>query len=185
MARTKLSQEKKRRAQQRQDILPYAPEALDEETDGEKIGRDHFGRPTVMTKQTLLKLEAAFKFGCTDREACIYAEIATSTFYLWLKTHEYFSERKEELKEAPIVASRAVVFDAILKKGSVADAWAMLRAKRKEEFSELKKTQVEFKNPLTADDMEAIARGEVNEIVAPDADDEADEQEEPAEASEE
>lgn len=166
MAKTKKSERAKEARKERSALLEYAPEAFDEDDakDKEKIGRDHFGRPTVMTKQTLQKLEWAFKFGCTDEEACIFAGIGKSTFYNWLNDHEHFREWKEELKQAPVIASRMVVYQAISEKGSVGDAWAMLRAKRKQEFAELKQTELTLTKALTADDLEALARGEVEEI---------------------
>ena len=37
------------------------------------------GRPTIMTPQVLQKLELAFSYGCTDDEACFFADIAPTT----------------------------------------------------------------------------------------------------------
>jgi Ca2+-binding EF-hand superfamily protein len=56
------------------------------------------GRPTVMTQETIQKLEQAFAFGSTDEEACFYANIGKSTLYDYIKANPEFSERKEALK---------------------------------------------------------------------------------------
>ena len=46
-----------------------------------KNERDNFGRPTVMTNPVLEKLEWAFLLGCSDKEACLWANIAPATLY--------------------------------------------------------------------------------------------------------
>ena len=38
-------------------------------------------RPRKITKETVQKLEEGFLMGLSDREACIYADIAVSTLY--------------------------------------------------------------------------------------------------------
>lgn len=57
------------------------------------------GRPTVMTAETIGKLEEGFLMGFTDREACLFANINPSTLYDFCKENPDFSERKELLKE--------------------------------------------------------------------------------------
>ena len=56
-------------------------------------------RPRKITKETVQKLEEGFLMGLSDREACIYADIAVSTLYDYCKKHKEFSERKELLKD--------------------------------------------------------------------------------------
>jgi hypothetical protein len=67
------------------------------------------GRPTIMTPETLQKLEDAFALGCTDLEACVYADISKSTLYNYQEQHPEFVERKEELKEHPVLLARQTV----------------------------------------------------------------------------
>ena len=55
-------------------------------------------RPRKITKETVQKLEEGFLMGLSDREACIYADIAVSTLYNYCKKHKEFSERKELLQ---------------------------------------------------------------------------------------
>lgn len=71
------------------------------------------GRPTVMTEITLQKLEAAFAAGCTDKEACVYADIAPSTMYKYAEENEAFSERKEALKSNPILQAKIIQLQAL------------------------------------------------------------------------
>lgn len=71
------------------------------------------GRPRAVTEAVIQKLEAAFMMGCTDREACLAADIAPSTLYAYCEQNPAFSERKETLKENPVMLARSVVLEAI------------------------------------------------------------------------
>lgn len=56
------------------------------------------GRPPVMTKETISKLEEGFGFGYTDAQACLHAGISVTPFYEYIKQNPEFAERKEALK---------------------------------------------------------------------------------------
>lgn len=84
-------------------------------------------RPTVMTKDVLRKLDEAFALGCSDTEACIYADIAPSTLYLYQQDNESFSERKAQLKETPVLAARKTVVKSL--ETDVNSAWKYLERK--------------------------------------------------------
>ena len=56
------------------------------------------GRPTVMTKDTLQKLEQAWMIGATDKIACASAGIAESTLYNYIVEHPEYMEVKEHCK---------------------------------------------------------------------------------------
>lgn len=71
------------------------------------------GRPTIVTPDILAKLEYAFALGCTDLEACFYANISKSTLYNYQEKHPEFVERKEELKERPIFIAREAVVNGL------------------------------------------------------------------------
>lgn len=73
------------------------------------------GRPSVMTPETLQKLEDAFKLGCTDSEACFAADISPASLYTYCTANPSFSERKEILKERPIYLARSVLIGALQK----------------------------------------------------------------------
>lgn len=60
--------------------------------------KSNAGRPTVMTKDTLQKLEQAWMIGATDRIACASAGIAEATLYNYLVDHPEYVEIKEHCK---------------------------------------------------------------------------------------
>ncbi len=60
------------------------------------------GRPTVMTVETVNKLEEAFMLGCTDEEACFAANISKQTLYNYQDKNPEFIDRKETLKSRPV-----------------------------------------------------------------------------------
>ena len=66
-----------------------------------------------MTETTLQKLEQAFLMGCTDLEACLYADIAPSTLYAYQQGDDKFSERKAALKTNPVMKARNVILGAL------------------------------------------------------------------------
>lgn len=89
------------------------------------------GRPTVVTEEVLRKLEDAFAIGCTDLEACVYANISKTTLYKYQSENPDFAERKEELKEKPILKARMTVVSSLSKPDY---AFKFLERKRKKEF---------------------------------------------------
>jgi len=86
------------------------------------------GRPTIMTESTIQKLEQAFLMGCTDLEACLFADISKSTLYNYQEQNPEFVERKAALKENPFMLSRKVLLEA-LNDGDRATAHKMLDRK--------------------------------------------------------
>lgn len=92
------------------------------------------GRPTVFTPATLEKLEAAFSWGCTDTEACVWADISVDALYAYQRRNPDFIKRKELLKETPTLKARQVINMALGQKDKQAAQW-WLERKRKEEFS--------------------------------------------------
>ena len=94
--------------------------------------KDKGGRPTIMTDDTIKKLEEVFALGGSDSEACFYANISKQTLYNYQKEHPEFVDRKEALKEKPILKARQTVVKAL---DDPKDAQWFLERKRKEEFS--------------------------------------------------
>lgn len=90
------------------------------------------GRPTAMTEIVIGKLEEAFAMGCTDKEACTFADIHPSTLYDYQKAHPEFTERKEALKERPFLLARKTIYSELTDIDTA--RWFMER-KRKDEFS--------------------------------------------------
>ena len=98
------------------------------------MGENKVGRPSVMTEETLQKLEYAFMRGLTDTEACLYAHIGTTTLYNYCEENPEFRDRKEELKQHPTAKARLNVTEAIEKGDADLSKW-WLERKAKEEFS--------------------------------------------------
>ena len=108
--------------------------------------RNAVGRPTKMTEIVIGKLEEAFAYGASDREACFYADINPDTLYAYQKEHPEFSERKEALKERPILQARQKVVQEI--QNDVKNAQWYLERKRKDEFSVRTELGGDGQNPI-------------------------------------
>lgn len=87
-----------------------------------------------MTPKTIEKLSEAFKLGCTNREACFYADIGESTYYDFLKEHPEYSDKFNMYKDYEKIQARLVVHKA-LEKGDRDMAKWYLERKAKDEFS--------------------------------------------------
>ncbi|MBO1267079.1 hypothetical protein [Arthrobacter cavernae] len=96
-----------------------------------KVGRPLFDGKDEATVVRLL--EEAFALGCTDLEACLYADIGKSTLYNYQDKNPKFLERKELLKERPVLQARNSVIQAMRTDGNL--ALKFLERKRKAEFS--------------------------------------------------
>lgn len=92
------------------------------------------GRPTVMTDEVLAKLKEAFLMGCTDREACLFADIHPATLYRYQEENPEFCDEKELWKENPFVLARTTILKSL--KDNVMTAEWYLERKRKDEFSQ-------------------------------------------------
>ncbi len=90
------------------------------------------GRPSVITAEVIRKLEEAFSLGCTDLEACLYADISKTALYEYQKDNSNFAERKEKLKEAPILLARKTIINSL--NNPLSAQWYLER-KKKDEFS--------------------------------------------------
>lgn len=64
------------------------------------------GRPPVMTKETIAKLEYAFSMGLPDEQACLYAEIDPATLYRYQERNPDFCDRKVILKQSITMRAR-------------------------------------------------------------------------------
>ncbi len=98
------------------------------------------GRPTIMTPDVILKLEEAFKIGCTDLEACFNADISKEALYNYQKKNPEFKERKQALKESPTFMARTSVVQGLQNDPHLALKY--LERKKKKEFG--LKTDVDF-----------------------------------------
>lgn len=109
------------------------------------------GRPTVMTPEVIAKLEEAFLLGCTDLEACFFAEISKDALYNYQKENPEFVERKEKLKENPVFKARAKVVEELSNNADLALRY--LERKKKDEFGTRQDVNVggQADNPVKID----------------------------------
>lgn len=91
------------------------------------------GRPTVMNEDVLHKLEEVFALGGTDTEACMYADIATSTLYKYQTENPEFIDRKNELKETPFLKARRTIVNSL---DDPNHAFKFMERKKKAEFGQ-------------------------------------------------
>ncbi|HXR50241.1 MAG TPA: hypothetical protein VN778_04415 [Verrucomicrobiae bacterium] len=71
------------------------------------------GRPTVITNDTVRKLEDAFKAGFSVSEACLTAGISRATYYEHRASNEAFSDKMELAKKYISIRAKKVVVQAI------------------------------------------------------------------------
>lgn len=93
------------------------------------------GRPTVMTPETIAKLEEAFLNGATDKEAIFQANISSATFYNYCEKNPDFVERKEALKDQVKYRARRNIVKAIEEGDKTLSQWYLER-KVKGEFAQ-------------------------------------------------
>lgn len=112
------------------------------------MAKSKVGRPTVMTKEMLDKLEMLFAKGLTDREACLIADINPSTLYNYCNDHPDFLERKELLKEKVKIQAKLNIAEAIEKKDIDNSKWYLER-KAKDEFSAKQMIEADLNTEVT------------------------------------
>lgn len=66
-----------------------------------------------MTENVVNKLEEAFLMGCTDLEACLFADISKQTLYNYQEKYPEFVDRKQALKQNPVRLARGVILGAL------------------------------------------------------------------------
>lgn len=98
-----------------------------------KKGSKHAGgRPTKMTTEVIAKLEQAFAVGASDTQACFYAEVSVDALYKYIKKNPKFGERKEALKDNPVLKAKKTLVDNL---DNPENARWYLERKLKKEFS--------------------------------------------------
>lgn len=109
------------------------------------MGKSNAGRPTVMTEDTLGKLEQAFAFDATVEEACFFADINPDTYYRYVKEHPEFSERVRALRQKPVLKARETIVQGLEDPNNA--RWYLER-KRKAEFSTRSETEISGGDPV-------------------------------------
>ena len=93
-----------------------------------------WGRPTVVTEETVKKLLDAFSYGFTDIEACVYADISKPTLYNYCKKNPRFLDQKEALKNKPTIKAKMNIVWSINRWDLTDSKWYAER-KSRDEFS--------------------------------------------------
>ena len=102
---------------------------------GRPKNRSRAGRPTIMTPETIQKLEAAFAGAKTDQQACIIANISMATLHNFQNANPEFIERKKLLRQTVGIYAINNMIDEIKTKKNVAVSQWWLERKHKDEFS--------------------------------------------------
>ena len=92
------------------------------------------GRPTKFTPVVVAKLEQAFVWGCSDKEACFYADISKDALYDYQNRFPGFIHRKEALKSNLFLQARKTLIEQITKRKDVALALRFLERRLPSEF---------------------------------------------------
>jgi len=120
------------------------------------------GRPSVMTQETIDKLEEAFSWGCTDIEACLNADIDKSTLYKYQQAHPEFIDRKETLKSNPIRKARLSVVNKLEDDPRL--AMEFLKNKKSDEFNTKKTIDADVNVRSVDEYLSLIDEGELNDF---------------------
>jgi hypothetical protein len=86
-----------------------------------------------MTPEVIARLEEAFAWGCSDIQACLWADIDDRTLYKYQEKNPEFIRRKEALKENPVMLARKTILKGL--KANPDLALKFLERKVKNEFS--------------------------------------------------
>jgi hypothetical protein len=132
------------------------------------------GRPTIVDDLVVNKLEEAFAFGCSDEEACIYADISKQTLYNFQDKNQEFLDRKQLLKSRPILLARQAVLNGFNSNPNL--ALKFLERRKRDEFDPKQEPKDTLK-PITIniisqadyaslDEQEKSSRLFINEVIA-------------------
>lgn len=102
--------------------------------------KSNAGRPTVMTDEALRLLKEAYLMDCTDEEACLNAEIGTSTLYKYQDENPEFVEKKRLWKNTPFLTARRTVVAGLTEDKDFALKY--MKNKKNKEFNERVDTDV-------------------------------------------
>lgn len=132
------------------DLLPVVTKAKD--------GTER-GRPTAITPRVLDRLREAFVLGCDDEEACLNAEISTSTLYDYQKANVHFLEWKEALKRTPFLKARKTIVEHLERDPEFALKY--MERKKKAEFAPTGRVVIEDERSEPLDEESSNLLGEI------------------------
>lgn len=122
------------------------------------------GRKTKFTPEVIDKLEYAFALGCSDVEACLYANVSEAALYNFQLRQPDFVDRKAMLKKKPILIARESVVNSLQRNPELALKFLERRAKK--EFSPKNELDVTSKGEkiggITPEQAEQLLRARAN-----------------------
>ena len=71
------------------------------------------GRPSIMTKDVVNKLEIAYTAGSNDTQACDFADISRTTLYKYINEQEGFADKIEQWKQRLKLRAKMNIQNAI------------------------------------------------------------------------
>lgn len=91
---------------------------------------EYGGRPLSISMDKIRKLEEAFSYDASPKEACFYAGVGVSTYYEWLNRWPKLAERFEEVRQHPVLLARQTIVNNL--KNPATAAWYLERKAKKE-----------------------------------------------------
>lgn len=98
------------------------------------------GRPTIMTEENVKKFIQGFKLGFNDSECCAYVEVSRQTYITYRDSHPEFLDKVNEAKEYQCLMAKHTIAKNM---GKPEVAKWYLEKRRKDEFGDIKKIQLE------------------------------------------
>ena len=92
------------------------------------------GRPSVINRDVVRKIEEAAMLGCKHTEIALYAGISRSALNSFYADNPEFKARIEDLRESPMIQARKNNMD-LLKSGDAVHTRWFLERRGKDEFS--------------------------------------------------
>lgn len=124
------------------------------------------GRPPKITPDVISQLEYAYSIGCTDKEACLYANISAPCLYAYMKEHPEFKERRDLLKSKPILLARENVVKHLEKHDPIMTRW-LLEHKAGDEYNTKTSVSVEAAGSLSIESREEALAEFLRRFTAP------------------
>ena len=88
-----------------------------------------------ITPEVLRELESYFMMGMSDRQACLKAMVAYSTFTDYCMAHDDFRTKKEALKENPKLLVKEIIYKELVEGDLDTAKWYAERKMKDEGFS--------------------------------------------------
>ena len=111
-------------------------------TKKKRTKKSNAGRPTVMTKEVIAKLEECFLADISDAQACYIAGIDPCSLYRYQEAHPEYCKRKETLRKMPIAKAKIIINNRLNQQDPDTAKW-LLERKAKKEYSKLATMEID------------------------------------------